>query len=106
MTKTSPQLHTPEDIEHQLARRIRLERLRRGWKQSTLAARSGVSVPTIRRYERNGQTSLSNLLKLCHALGRLDEFAALLAPPPAATLAELEARTAEQDLPRRKRGVR
>ena len=106
MTDTTIQLHTPEDIERQLADRLRQERLRLGWKQSTLAERSGVSVPTIRRTERSGRTSLRSLLRLCHALGRLDEFAHLLAPPPASSLAELEARSAHRDKRTRRRGVR
>ena len=101
----SLQLHTPASIERQLADRLRAERLRQGWKQTTLAERSGVSAPTIRRYERTGRTSLRNLLQLCHALGRIDEFAPLLAPPRAATLAELEAQAATRS-PRRSRGTR
>jgi transcriptional regulator with XRE-family HTH domain len=105
MALPSLQLQTPDEMARQLAERVRDERLRLSWKQETLARRSGVSLPTIRRYERTGRTSVENLLKLCHALGRLDEFAALLKPPPAETLAELEARVAT-DRPKRKRGVR
>jgi len=104
MAKAPIQLHDPEQIARQLAERVRAERLRREWKQETLAERSGVSLPTIRRYERTGRTSLENMLKLCHALGRLDEFADLLKPPPASSLDELAARTAPK--PTRKRGVR
>ena len=74
----------PEAVEQQLAERIRVLRLQRDWKQSTLATRAGVSLPTVRRYERTGRTTVRNLLRLCHALGRLDEFAELLQPPPAA----------------------
>lgn len=106
MARSPLQLVTVQEIERQLAGRVRTARLARGWKQSTLADRSGVSLPTVRRYERTGRTSLENLLKLCHALGRLDEFAELLKPPPAASMAELEARAAEADKPARKRGVR
>ena len=105
MAEISLQLHSPDEIARQLAERIRAERLRRGWKQETLAERSGVSLPTIRRYERTGRTSVGNLLRLCHALGLLDAFADLLKPPPAASIAELEARVAP-DVPTRKRGVR
>jgi transcriptional regulator with XRE-family HTH domain len=70
-----------------------------------VSERSGVSLPTVRRYERSGRTSLQNLLKLCHALGRLDEFAGLMAPPPASSLADLESRAAIAT-PARKRGKR
>lgn len=104
MTKGPIQLHDPDEIARLLAERVRAERLRCEWKQETLAERSGVSLPTIRRYERTGRTSVENLLKLCHALGRLDEFADLLKPPPASSIDELAARTASA--PKRKRGVR
>ncbi len=104
MAKGPIQLHRPDEIASLLADRVRAERLRREWKQETLAERSGVSMPTIRRYERTGRTSLENLLKLCHALGRLDEFADLLKPPPASSIDELAARTTSA--PKRKRGVR
>ncbi len=104
MAKAPIQLHNPDEIAGLLAERVRAERLRREWKQETLAERSGVSLPTIRRYERTGRTSLENLLKLCHALGRLDEFADLLMPPPASSLDELAARDAQSTL-KRKRGA-
>lgn len=97
------QLYDPHEAARQLADRIRAERLRQDLTQDTLAKRSGVSLPTVQRYERTGQTTVENLLKLCHALGRLDEFAELLAPPPASSLSELEGRTEE---PKRQRGSR
>lgn len=100
---TSPiQLNSPPEIARLLAERVRAERLRRRWKQKTLAERSGVSLPTVRRYERTGGTSVENLLKISHALGALDGFAELLKPPPATSIAELAHRNVQ--LP--KRGVR
>lgn len=104
-TVPDPALHLvdSEGIRLLLAQRLRQLRLLAGWKQSTLAERSGVSLPTLRRYERTGNTSLEHFLKLCAALGRLDEFSVLLAPPAAQSLDELEARTAR---PIRKRGRR
>lgn len=104
MAQPPIQLHSPDEIARQLADRIRADRLRRGWKQETLAERSGVSLPTVRRYERTGRTSVDNLLKLCHALGRLDEFAELLKSEPASSIAELEQQS--EASARRQRGVR
>jgi len=104
MTTPTIQLHNPGEITARLAARVRAERLRMEWKQETLAARSGVSLPTVSRYERTGRTSLENLLRLCHALGRLDEFADLLKPAAASSIEELSQRTGEA--PARKRGVR
>jgi transcriptional regulator with XRE-family HTH domain len=106
MSSSRLQLHVPEDILRQLADRLKVLRLERSWKQSTLAKRAGVSLPTVQRYERTGRTSLENLLRLCHALGRLDEFAELLRPEPASSLAELEARQEARTGPARRRGLR
>jgi transcriptional regulator with XRE-family HTH domain len=93
MTINPPlQLQTPEDISRLLAERLRAQRLSLGWKQETLAKRSGISVATIRRFEHSGHSSVENLLKLCHALGRLDDFQQLLLPPIAQSLDELETR--------------
>ncbi len=84
-------LHTPEQIGAALAGRLRELRLARGWRQVTLAERSGVSLGSLRRFESSGRVSLQNLLKLAFALGRLDDFDALFQAPPASSLAELEA---------------
>lgn len=94
-------LETPEQVSQKLAFRIRVLRLARGWKQITLAERSGVSLASLRRFEESGRVSLQSLLDLAFALNRLDDFDALLQPPRASSLAELE--TAEQR-PARKRG--
>ena len=84
-------LITPEDVAQQLAKKARTLRLERNWKQATLAERSGVTLASLRRFERTGLASLQNFLKLAFALGRLDEFESLLQPPDAGSIAELEA---------------
>ena len=94
-------LETPENVSRTLAARVRALRLAQGWKQLTLAQRSGVSLASLRRFEDSGQVSLQSLLALAFALNRLDDFAALLKEPPAASVAELEAR---ENRPMRQRG--
>ena len=94
-------LETPEQVSRTLAARLKALRLARGWKQLTLAQRSGVSLASLRRFEESGKVSLQSLLDLAFALNRLGDFDALFQPPPAASLAELEA--AEKG-PTRKRG--
>lgn len=93
-------LLTPEQAGKRLAERIRALRLARGWKQSTLAKRSGVSLASLRRFEESGKVSLQSLLDLAFALNRLDDFDDLLQPPPASSIAELEA--AEERAPRKR----
>lgn len=82
---------SPLEIGRELAARVRARRLDRGWPRSVLAERSGVSEATIKLFESRGQITLSRLLLLARALGALGEFDALFAPPPARTLAEIEA---------------
>lgn len=94
-------LHTPETIRDDLARRIRELRLAKGWRQTTLAERSGVSLASLRRFEASGRISLQNLLKIVFALGRLDDFDKIFHPPPARSIAELEA---AEEKPKRQRG--
>ena len=98
------QLHTTVEIRRKLADRVRELRLAQGLRQATLAARAGVSLATLQRYEQSGKTSLENLLRISQALGRLDEFDALLRPPAAASIAELE--QLEPEAPPRRRGSR
>jgi transcriptional regulator with XRE-family HTH domain len=85
------QLSLPDHVMIAISGRLRDTRLRLGWKQSTLAQRSGVSLPTVRRYESTGQTSVANFLNLCFALGLINEVAALFQQPEAQSIADLEA---------------
>ena len=94
-------LATPEQVSRILAERLRALRLARGWKQATLAERSGVSLASLRRFEESGRVSLESLLDLAFALNRLDDFDALFQAPRASSLAELEA---GEERPARKRG--
>jgi HTH-type transcriptional regulator/antitoxin HipB len=98
-----PQLLDARSAQRLLADRVRDARVEMGWKQTTLAERAGVTLPTLRRFEQTGEISLKYLMRLCYALGRLDEFETLLRPPRAATMAELEACLTQ---PARKRGTR
>jgi transcriptional regulator with XRE-family HTH domain len=96
-------MHTPEASQRVLAERVRRARVALGFTQSTTAARAGVALPTLRRFERTGEVSLKYLLRICYALGRLDEFDAIFRPPPAGSIADLEAQASR---PVRKRGSR
>jgi HTH-type transcriptional regulator/antitoxin HipB len=93
-------LQTPEQVGKTLAARVKALRLAQGWKQETLAERSGVSLASLRRFETSGRISLQYLLRLAFALHRLDDFDALLQAPRASSLAELEA--AEKPTSRRR----
>lgn len=91
---------TPGDVARTLADRVRTLRLAQNWKRDTLAARSGVSAVTIKRFESTGTIALDGFLRLCEALGHLPELDRLLVPAPA-SMAELE--RAQKPLPKRGR---
>ena len=91
----------PSDMASSLAKRVKALRLLRGLTQATLARRAGVTAASYRRFETTGKASLELVLKVAHALARLEEFGQLLQPPPARSIEELEQRTT---LHTRKRG--
>lgn len=91
---------TPGEVARTLAERVRALRLAQNWKRETLAERSGVSAPTIKRFESTGTITFDNFLRLCEALGRLHELDRLLVPAPT-SMAELE--RSEKPLPKRGR---
>lgn len=96
-------LLTQHDVERLLGERVRALRLAADMKIDTLAERAGVSTMTVRRFETTGRGSLDTLLKIALALGRLDEFAELLKPPPARSVDEFVAQGEAQT---RRRGRR
>ncbi len=95
------QLLIPGEIAKMLAARLKVLRLSKKWKRTTLAERSGVSVASLIRFEQKSQISLDNLLKLLSALGRLDEIEKLLLPSAVESIDEL----VKQETGKPKRGL-
>src|SRR5688500_12874157 len=83
------ELQTPGEIARLLAGRVRALRLARGWTQQELAERSGVTLPSYRRFERTGKIALERLLRIAVALDARTGFDQLFALPAAQSLAEL-----------------
>lgn len=71
---------TPSDLLQEIAARHKSIRKQKGFSQSELAKRSGVSLGSLKRFERTGQISLESLLKLIQILDRLEEFDLILKP--------------------------
>lgn len=69
---------TPSDVLQTLAKRHQVLRKKIGYSQQELADRSGVSLGSIKRFERTGLISLESLLKSVHVLNRLDDFEKVL----------------------------
>lgn len=66
-------LLTPAKAQLQLAENLRERRLAMGLTQAGLAARSGVALATLRKFERTGAASIETLLKLLAVVGGLEE---------------------------------
>ena len=65
---------TAEELDQKLAQRVRNIRKRRSVSQEKLAAMSGVSHGSIKRFESTGQISLISLTKIAMALDIADEL--------------------------------
>ena len=72
-------LITPQDVRHELAQRFKARRLLLNLSQEGLAARSGVSWSSLKRFERTGLIALDSLLKLALVLACLEDFEKLCA---------------------------
>lgn len=73
-------LRGPSDMRLLIAGRARERRLFLNLTQQELASRSGVSLGSIRRFEKSGLISLSSLLEIALVLNCLDCFDALFPP--------------------------
>ena len=67
-------LITVSKTQQKIAENIREIRLTKGLTQSGLASRSGVSLPTLRKFEQKGAISLESFLKLSMALGCVENL--------------------------------
>jgi hypothetical protein len=75
------ELLSPHEVELLLAAKARERRLALNLTQSSLAERSGVSLGTLKKFERSGKISLAALLKLAVILDCLMDFEKLFQAP-------------------------
>jgi len=67
-------LRSPADVQSELRQRFRSRRLKLNLTQEGLAKRSGVTLPSLRRFERTGHIALDSLLALALVLDCLADF--------------------------------
>jgi len=67
-------LRSPADVQSELRQRFRSRRLKLNLTQEGLAKRSGVTLPSLRRFERTGRIALDSLLALALVLDCLADF--------------------------------
>lgn len=68
----------PSDVLRETAEKAKALRKLKKWSQEEMASRSGVSLGSLKRFERTGEISFSSILKLAHVLDRLSDFERLL----------------------------
>lgn len=73
-------LITVSKAQKKLADFTRAKRLQMNLTQSDLAKRSGVPLPTLRKFEQKGAISLESYLKLQMILGNLEQIIETLEP--------------------------
>jgi transcriptional regulator with XRE-family HTH domain len=61
-------------IKQELAQRVRARRREGNISQAEMAARSGVSFASVRRFESTGEISLASLLRIAVVLGYEGDF--------------------------------
>ena len=72
-----------------LVERFKKRRKELGISQKDLSVRSGVSYASIRRFESNGEISLTSLIKLANAIDCLNDFDTLFKNAKISSLKEL-----------------
>jgi transcriptional regulator with XRE-family HTH domain len=67
-------LITPSKAQNKLADNVRLRRLNMDLTQEGLSKRSGVPLPTLRKFEQKGLVSLEAYLKILMVVGGLEKM--------------------------------
>ena len=80
---------TAEELDKNLALRVRKIRKRRKISQQKLADLSGVSYGSIKRFETSGQISLLALTKIAMALDMADELRTIFSQVPYRNIQEV-----------------
>lgn len=91
---------SPNETMQQLALRAKRRRLDANLSQAGLAERAGVSLGTLKQFERTGKASLGVVVRVAFALGAEREFDSLFPPSAPRSIEDVVAR------PRRQRGRR
>jgi len=73
-------IQTPESVMEMLRDKLKQRRLSLKLTQEGLAKRSGVSLGSIKRFEKSAEISLHSLLKIALVLECLDDFTTIANP--------------------------
>jgi transcriptional regulator with XRE-family HTH domain len=67
-------LKSAPEVLAELAKMVRVLRLKRGWTQTDMARRAGLKLPTYIVFERSGRISLLRFLKLLDVLDLMKDI--------------------------------
>lgn len=81
---------TPQEINLKIAERARAIRKRRKMSQERLSEKSGVSLGSVKRFERSGEISLMSLTKIAIALEIEQDMKNLFLDVPYRSLEEID----------------
>ena len=70
---------TPKEINGTIVENVRTRRKEAHLTQEQLSRKSGVSLGSVKRFERTGEISLTSLIKISVALGCQEDFLLLFA---------------------------
>ena len=65
---------TPKEISNEIVRNVRARRKEAHLTQEQLSRKSGVSLGSIKRFERTGEIALTSLIRVAVALGCQEDF--------------------------------
>ena len=80
---------TPQQLAQEIAFREKERRRRLGYTQPELAAKAGVSVGSLRRFEQTGSIALESMVRLSRALECEEELAGLFSKPAYRSIQEV-----------------
>ncbi len=83
------EMKTPKELNMELAERVRVIRKRRRLSQIKLSEKSGVSLGSVKRFERTGEISLLSFTKIAIALEIDDELDQLFLAVPYQSIQEV-----------------
>ena len=82
-------LKTPYEVSIKIAEKAKAKRKYMKLTQQQLSDKSGVSLGSLKRFERTGEISLSSLLKIALVLDSLKEFERLFDKPEYTSIEEI-----------------
>jgi transcriptional regulator with XRE-family HTH domain len=82
-------LSSPPELCRLVGKRAGELRLARGMRQADLAEAAGVTLSTLKRFERSGEVGFETIVRVALALGAEREFAALFPSPEPRSLDQI-----------------